>query len=95
MKQEKAKKATKTQDQAQSWLIGYLSGKGDWPRGQFEEDSQTENISRNSLCAAKNALGERLVVKNLLGWPRRSTWSLEGRQQTTNATGTTGDEWAR
>jgi hypothetical protein len=65
LEQEKAKKATRTQgSQAKSWLVGFLTGKGEVPSKQVVSAGSDAGHSRSAIYRAKDKLGDQLVVGN-------------------------------
>jgi RecA-family ATPase len=77
LEQERAKRATKSQaGKAESWLEGYLAGKGEVASHQVLSDGDKAGFSADAIKRARRKLEGRVEVINLATFPKTSTWRL-------------------
>jgi hypothetical protein len=75
--QEKARRGVRTRsDKAESWLVGFLAGKGAVPSSWVVNAGEQAGYSRDSIHRARRNLGDRIEVVNLPVSPRQTTWLL-------------------
>ena len=75
--QEKAKRGVRTQTRkAESWLVGFLAGKGEVPSSWVLHAGEKAGYSRDAIQRARRNLGDRIEVVNLPVTPRQTTWKL-------------------
>jgi hypothetical protein len=75
--QEKARRGVRTRrGKAESWLVGFLVGKGEVASGWVVNAGEQAGHSRDSIHRARRNLGDRIEVVNLPASPRQTAWKL-------------------
>jgi hypothetical protein len=77
LEQERRKKSSKTEGgKAESWLIGYLTGKGEVPSKRVIRDGKAQaGLSRDAVERGRRRLEDRIQVHSF-GMPKTTTWEL-------------------
>lgn len=77
LEQETKRRSVRTQGaRAETWLVGFLAGKGEVPSSWVINAGGKAGHSRDSIHRARRNLGDRIEVVNLSVVPRQTTWKL-------------------
>jgi hypothetical protein len=79
IEQEKKRRSVRTQGaKAETWLVGFLAGKGEVPSNWVINAGEKAGYSKDAVHRARRNLGDRVVVTSLPVVPRTTTWRLFG-----------------
>jgi hypothetical protein len=77
IEQEKKRRSVRTQGaKAETWLVGFLAGKGEVPSNWVINAEEKAGYSKDAVHRARRNLGDRVVVTSLPVVPRTTTWRL-------------------
>jgi hypothetical protein len=77
LEQEKKRRSVRTQGaKAETWLVGFLAGKGEVPSNWVINAGEKAGYSKDAVHRARRNLGDRVVVTSLPVVPRTTTWRL-------------------
>jgi hypothetical protein len=77
LEQEKKRRSVRTQGaKAETWLVGFLAGKGEVPSKFLVKAAKEAGFSRDAIHRARRNLEDRIEVITLAVMPKQTAWRL-------------------